>query len=433
MNIETSLNNWIESYEQNGYLCGSILISIGGQVLLNKGFGMANWEHLVHNKPTTKFRIGSLTKAFTALAIFQLHEEKKLNIYDFIGKYLSYYPNGDKISIYHCLTNTSGIPNYTSFADFWPTTMRLPATLVQLIDSFKNLELDFEPGSSYAYSSSGFTLLTAIIEKVSGISYAEYIQEKICLPLGMNNTGCDDGIKVVPNLASGYSFWEKPIHPAYADLSFPLGAYGLYSTTEDLIIWDRALKSSRLLNKELTDKMFTPNLDSYACGWMVDEIFGKKCVHHWGDISGFYSDFLRFVDDDVTIIYLSNMNISPVTHLTQEIAKVVFGENVHLPLPAIPINLTKGQFSGTYFSEKEHIKLFDISYENGELYLIVPKMYGVVYKFKLVPIKEDSSKAQFVTEMINEQLTFNFSKTGGIESVLYKDYYGNNHLVYKFV
>lgn len=273
MIVEDRIANLIESYDRNGYLNGSILIASNENILFNKGFGMANWEHKVPNTPTTKFRIGSLTKAFTAMGIFQLHEKQKLNINDYVGKYLHDYPNGDRITILHCLTNSSGIPNYTSFADFWSSTMRLPSTLNQLIDSFKDRDLDFEPGRSFGYSNSGYTLLTAIMEIVSGISYADYIQEQICHPLGMYNTGCDDGIRVVPSLASGYSFWEEPIHPAYADLSFPLGSYGLYSTTEDLFIWDKALKSSKILNKELTEKMFTPNLSSYAYGWMKSEVF----------------------------------------------------------------------------------------------------------------------------------------------------------------
>ena len=183
--------------------------------------------------------------------------------------------------------------------------------------------------------------MTAIIETVSGMSYANYIREQICNPLGMYNTGCDNGIKVVSGLASGYSFWEEPIHPAYADLSFPLGAYGLYSTTEDLFIWDKALKSSQMLSKELMEKMFTPNLGSYACGWMVSEILGRKCVHHFGDISGFFSDFIRIIDHQVTIIFLSNMNVTPVTHLSREIAKTIFEEHVSLPIPAVPIPIHK--------------------------------------------------------------------------------------------
>lgn len=432
MVTEEQIGRWIDRYNGNGYLNGSILIASKENIILNQGFGMANWEHKVLNKPTTKFRIGSLTKAFTALAIFQLHEKGKLNINDCIGKYLPNVPQGEKITIYHCLTNTSGVPNYTSFPDFWSTTMRLPSTLNQLIDSFINLELNFEPGSRFEYSNSGYALLTAIIEKVSDLSFGEYIQEKICQPLGMYKTGCDDGIQIVPNLATGYSFWEKPIHPAYTDLSFPLGAYGLYSTTEDLFIWDQALKSNQLLNKELTESMFTPNIDSYACGWMVSEFLDRKCEHHFGDIGGFFSDFLRFVDEQITIIFLSNMAITPVTHLTLEIAKLIFKEKVSIPLPLEKMSMTNIEsMTGRYVIEPDNNKVFEISIKQGELYLTVAKMYGVLYKFKLVPVSHNPTQSIFLTEMINEQIIFNYSASGTIEDIEYKDFHGKKYKAYK--
>lgn len=429
--IKERIGKWVERYEENGYLNGTLLIASKGKVLLNKGFGMANWEHIVPNEPTTKFRIGSLTKAFTALAIFQLHEKGKLHIDDCIDKYLFDYPQGDKITIYHCLTNSSGIPDYTSFPDFWSTSMRLPKTLDQLIDTFKNHELDFVPGSEFEYSNSGYALLTAIIEKVSGMLYGDYIKENICNPLGMYNTGCDDGIQVVPNLASGYSYWEKPIHPAYADLSFPLGAYGLYSTTEDLFLWDQALKSSQLLNEENTKKTFTVYQDSYACGWMVSEMFDRKCVHHFGDISGYFSDFLRFVDDEVTIIFLSNMNVTPVTHLTREIAKVIFEDNVPLPVPAIPIEFIEKEVLVGKYIVQENKGILDITIKHNELYLTVPKMYGVLYKFKLVPIIHNPSNTTLLTEMVNEKLIFHYSSLNRIAHVEYKDCNDNRYIAYK--
>ncbi|GGP11251.1 serine hydrolase domain-containing protein [Oceanobacillus neutriphilus] len=433
MRTKERIGKWIKRYEENGYINGSILIASKGNILLNKGFGMANWEHAVPNKPATKFRIGSLTKAFTSMGIYQLHGEGKLNIDDCVGKYLPDFPHGDKITIYHCLTSTTGIPNYTGFPDFWSKTMRLPMTLNQLIDSFKHLELNFEPGSKFEYSSSGYALLTAILEKVSAMSFAEYIQAKICLPLGMKNTGCDNGIDIVPDLASGYSFWEKPIHAAYADLSFPLGAYGIYSTTEDLFLWDQALKSSQLLNEELMEKMFTPNFSSYASGWAVPDILGRKCMHHFGDISGFCSNFFRFVDEEVTLIFLSNMNVTPVTHLMQEMAKVVFDEKVSLPLPVVqPINFTNTELiTGKYKIEDDESKILDITSKNGEAYLTVSKTYGILYKFKLFPVSHDASKTTFLTEMVNEQLSFYYSSSGEIESVEYKDFHGNKYIVYK--
>ncbi|WP_312114757.1 serine hydrolase domain-containing protein [Brevibacillus reuszeri] len=432
MLLEDRITDWIEAYDRNGYLNGSLLIAANNEIIVNRGFGLANWEHHVPNTSTTKFRIGSLTKAFTAVAILQLHEKQKLKLHDSIDKYLPAFPNGERITLYHCLTNTSGLPNYTSFPDFWSHTMRLPSSLHQLISSLKEHPLHFEPGSRFDYSNSGYAILTAIIEAVSGMSYADYIQENICHPLGMNHTGCDDGQKIIPNLASGYSFWEEPIHSAYADMSFPLGAYGLYSTTEDLFIWDRALRSPQLLPTELLEKLFTPYLGSYACGWLVSTITGKKCTHHFGDISGYCSDFLRFVDDQATVIFLSNMNVTPVSHLSREIATIIFQGNVTLPLPARPIDFSEqASLTGSYFIEKEPRTILDISVKNNALYMTTPKMYGVLYKFKLVPIHHDSLRTIFVTEMINEQLVFSYSKAGELAGLVYTDCYGKEHQLHK--
>lgn len=431
MLVEERLTEWLGRYEGNGYLNGSLLIASNGNIVVNKGFGMANHEHQVPNTPFTKFRIGSLTKAFTAFSIFQLHENGEVNINDPIKNYVPDYPNGENITIYHCLTNTSGIPDFTSFPDFWFKTMRLPSTLNQLIDSFKDQELDFEPGTRFGYSNSGYALLTAIIENVSGMVYGDYIHEKICLPLGMDHTGCDDGIKVVPGLASGYSFWEEPIHSAHADLSFPLGGYGMYSTVKDLFIWDKALRSSQLIDKELTEKMFAPYLGSYACGWAVSEILGKKCEHHFGDISGFSSSILRFPDEQMTIILLSNINITPVAHLTKEIAKTVFSEEVSLPILAKPIRIADLNFiAGKYLAGDEPNIILEITIKDSGAYLTVPKMYGALYKFKLVPVAYSPAGITFITEMLNEQLVFRYSLAGKAR-VEYRDSNDNTFLAYR--
>ncbi|CAM3483426.1 serine hydrolase domain-containing protein [Marinicrinis lubricantis] len=425
------IQHWARAYDRNGYLNGSILVASHQQVLLQEGFGMANWEHRVPNTSKTKFRIGSLTKAFTAMCIFQLHASGKLHIHDEIGKYLKNYPNGDQITIYHCLTNSAGIPNYTSFSDFWFRTMRLPMTLDQLIDSFKGLELEFTPGSQFAYSSSGYALLTQIIEIVSGMPYPSYILEHICRPLGMKHTGCDDGSELISGLASGYSYWEKPIHAAYADMSFPLGGYGMYSTVEDLYIWDQALRSNALIDGELTDLMFTPYKGSYGCGWMVSDFLGKSCIHHFGDISGYFSDFLRFHDEQVTVIFLSNMNVTPVSHLSRELAKIVFGGRAALPVEAkaIPMTFTES-FIGSYRAHDESF-VVSVNEKNEALYVTVPKMYGVMYKFKLIPVYQDSSKTAFVTEMIHETLVIHYAGSGEITGADYTDFHGRSHKLHK--
>lgn len=421
--IINRLSNWIRSYSRNDYLQGSILVAVKDQILLNEGFGKANRNFNISNSANTKYRIGSITKGITAAAIFKLHEEKKLHIHDSIDNYFPNYPNGKLITIYHCLTHTSGIPNFTSFPDFWFITMRLSSSFIEIINSFKDYELEFKPGTQSRYSNSGYLLLTAIIEKVSGNNYADYVDKKLFIPLEMRNTGCDNGRTIIPNLANGYTYWERPLHAEFTDLSFPTGAYGLYSTTEDLFKWITALKSFKLLNHELTNQMFKLNQDSFASGWNISQIGKRKCISKFGDISGYVNEILYFEEDEVTIIILSNMNITPVMKITRDIAKIVFGEEVNKPeeMIAIPMEYPN-EYSGIYIEDKQNLKTIELSIKDTQLFLSVAKMYGVVYKFKLIPIQHNEMKTTFITECINEKLIINYLPDNSIDNVEYIDY-----------
>lgn len=426
--LQQLLKDWEKAYMQNNYLHGSLLVAYKGEMLLNNGYGMANFEHDIVNTSETKFRIGSITKSFTALAIFQLHEENSINIHNTINNYLPYFPNGDKITVYQCLTHTAGITNFTSYPDFWSNTMRLSSSLEEIINSFKNEPLEFEPGSQFDYSNSGYLLLTAIIEEVTGVKYAEYLKENILNPLGMYNTGCDNGIEIVPNLAAGYSYNGKPVHATYADLSFPLGAYGLYSTTGDLLIWDRAIRSSTLISEEATKIMLTAYQDSYACGWFRKQVAERDCYFHFGDISGYVNEILCF-EEDLTIIFLSNMNIVPVKKLTRDIAKKIFEQPIELPQPLNQINIFNMDFiCGTYQSDNGHLSLH-ITQEKG-LFLSVPKDYGVVYKFGLIPIRQEKNKLTMKTTIIDETLVLSYS-TKNVLSICYTDCYGKQSILKK--
>lgn len=426
--LKQLLKDWEQSYMQNNYLHGSLLVTYKGEMLLNNGYGMANFEHDILNTSETKFRIGSITKSFTALAIFQLHEENRINIHNTINNYLPYFPNGDKITVYQCLTHTAGITNFTSFPDFWSSTMRLSSSLEEIINSFKNEPLEFEPGTQFEYSNSGYLLLTAIIEEVTGVKYGEYLKLNILNPLGMYNTGCDNGIEIVPNLASGYSYNGKPVHAPYADLSFPLGAYGLYSTTTDLLIWDRAIRSSTLISEEATKIMLTTYKDSYACGWFRNKVAERDCYFHFGDISGYVNEILCF-EEDLTIIFLSNMNIIPVKKLTRDIAKKIFEQSIELPQPLNQINIFNMDFiCGTYQSDNGHLS-FHITQEKG-LFLSVPKDYGVVYKFGLIPIKQEKNKLIMKTTIIDETLELSYSAKN-VLSICYTDCYGKQSILKK--
>ncbi|WP_407270237.1 serine hydrolase domain-containing protein [Radiobacillus sp. PE A8.2] len=322
--FKRKLDEYLQDCNRDHDLHGSILVSYKGEIIINESFGMANYEHHIPNTPKTKFRIGSITKSFTAAAIFQLQQQGKLHIEEPISKYLPAFPSGDTISIYHCLTNSTGIVDFVRLENFWEKTMRLPASINEVIASVKDLPLQFAPGTKFGYSNTNYLILTKILEQVSGETYASYMKDHIFNPLQMHDTGCDDGVNIVEGLASGYTFDKKPKHAAYADLSFPLGAYGLYTTVEDLYKWDQALMTNELLSEASLKTMLEPYQVGYACGWAVSPIHGHTCWNHYGDISGYVNYMMRFPEEELTIVFLSNMDTVPVSTIGQIIAKLAF-------------------------------------------------------------------------------------------------------------
>lgn len=430
MSFKAKLESYINTYDQQGYLQGNLLIADKTGILLEQSFGLASIEFNIANTFDTKYQIGSLTKAFTSMAVLLLHQKGYLSIDDSINTYLDNSPNGDKITIYHCMTCTSGIPDFASLEDFWETTMRLSWTLDDMLDLFKNLPLEFEPGSQFAYSNSGYLVLTKIVEVVSGRSYAQFLQEHIFTPLNMTNTGCMNEVDIISNLASSYSYWGKEINTPQTNNSFPLGAYGLYSTTKDLYLWDQALRRHELISKDLTKLMFTINQGSYACGWDITKINGQLCRQHFGDISGFVNSIKQFETDEFTVIFLSNLDLIPVSVITKEIGQLKFDSSFNATLPRIqptfPVLLE--QFVGLY--EIENFSSFEIVADE-DLFLIVPKLYDVPYKLKLKHLHSDNKKSVFKTEKINETLVFIHQKKDTFQKIIYTDYYGMTRVAKK--
>lgn len=413
------LKEYISFLKKRGYFNGSMLIARQGEILVNEGFGLANVEHRVKNTPATRFRVGSITKAFTAMSIFILQEKGFLHSDDPMNKYIKDFPGTENVTLYHLLTNTSGIPDFIVFPDYWERMMRLPSSLDQIIQSIKEKDLRFTPGSRFEYSTSNFMLLTKIIEVVSGQKYEEFLAENILFPIDMYNTGIDDGRKIVPNLANGYSVWEDYIHTEFVDMSIPSGGYGMYSTVEDLFKWDQALYTEKLVKQETLDKIFTPYLQDYGCGWAVQQNKHGRLACHFGDINGFTNDFLRYMDQKVTVIVLSNLGITPVMHLSRTLAGIVLGEPVEIPPLPDPLGEVSypDQIMGTYLAEE---KEFEITVKNGSLFITVPKMYGALYKYKLIPYSRTEDQLACYTEFVDETLTFYFGNDGGVKA-MYRD------------
>ncbi len=287
---------------------GTVLIARNGQPLVSKGYGMANIEDGVANTPQTKFRLGSVTKQFTSMAVMMLQERGLLSVADPVCKYVPDCPAAwQPITIRHLLTHTSGIPNYTALPDF-RNFARTPMTVPALVDLFKNQPLDFAPGDTYSYSNSGYILLGYIIERASGKSYQDFLRENIFGPLRMANSGYD-GTMLLSHRAAGYAFdahSNSEINAGYIDMSVPFAAGALYSTVEDLLLWDQALYTERLISRKSLDEMFTPFKGNYAYGWSAGKQFDRRSISHGGDIYGFASHIARYPDDRVTVIVLTN-------------------------------------------------------------------------------------------------------------------------------
>lgn len=328
----------VNTLNKLGPFSGAILIAKDGKVLVSRGYGMANLEHGVANTPQTKFRIASVTKPFTATAAMLLQERGKLNVQDPVCKYLSPCPEAwKKITIHHLLTHTSGIPNYSNFPDY-DKTKTLSSTAVSLIDRFKEKALEFQPGERFEYGNSGYVLLGFIIEKVSGKSYEDFLRENIFEPLKMMNTGYDDPRLVLKHRAEGY-IWDGNhfTHAAYIDMSNSYASGGLYSTAEDLYLFDQALYTEKLLTKKSLDTLFTPFQDGYGYGWKLVPQFNHRVISHDGGLDGFRVNIERFPDDRTCVIFLSNVENTRLSEITQYLAAIALGEKYNLSKLASPI------------------------------------------------------------------------------------------------
>ncbi|MFM9263594.1 serine hydrolase [Tychonema sp. BBK16] len=308
---------------------GSVLIARNGEVLVRTGYGEADREKHLVSTAQTKFRLGSLTKQFTAMAILILQARGKLNVHDRICTYLAGCPTAwQPITIHQLLTHTSGIPDFTSFPDFL-TTQGSPSSPTETIARFKDKPLDFQPGEKFSYSNSGYVVLGAIIEQASGKRYEAFLQENIFVPLQMVDSGYDHNNG---GLAIGYR--DQTSVPAdFINMSIPYAAGGLYSTVEDLYRWDQSLYTDKLIPKDLLDKMFTafaPIADSggfgYGYGWLIGKEFDRSVVSHGGGISGFKTAIARYPNDKVVIIVLGNREDVNSGDIGVQLAKIVFGE-----------------------------------------------------------------------------------------------------------
>ncbi|MDC7999608.1 serine hydrolase [Aequorivita todarodis] len=342
------LDELLNKYNEYGQFNGSVLVADHGQVIYKKGFGMANMEWDIPNAPDTKHRLGSITKQFTALLIMQLVAEGKLDLQAPISKYLPDYSkvNGDKITIHQLLNHTSGTPNYTSFPNFFKVLSRNPYTPTEMVKIYADSILDFKPGERFSYSNSGYITLGAIIEKVTGKTYEEVLQEKIFTPLKMKNSGYDHHNTILKKRAAGYEMKGSQFENApYIDMSTPYAAGSLYSTVEDLFIWDQALYTEKLLPKKYRDMMYEKYVPAfgqyYGYGWSVGYFpvgntkDSTEIIGHGGGINGFNTLITRMPKEKSTVILLNNTGRAPLADITVAINGILHAATYDLPKQAL--------------------------------------------------------------------------------------------------
>ena len=342
----------IQSYVDGKKFMGSVLVARDRQIILDKGFGSADLEWNIPDSPTTKFRLGSITKQFTAAGILLLEERGKLKTDDPIKQYMPDAPAAwDKITFFHLLTHTSGVPSFTSFPDY-RSTEAMPTTPEKLVARFRDKPLDFQPGEKWSYSNSGYVLLGYLLEKISGKTYQDFIQENFFKPLGMTDSGYDSNSAIISRRASGYT--PNPngiVNAGYIDMTIPFSAGAIYSTTEDLLRWEQALFGGKVLSAASLKKMTTPFKEDYAFGLEVRTKHGHTAISHGGGIEGFNTEMSYYPDDKLTVIVLGNLNGGAPGDIAAKLASVSHGEQVVLPSERKEISVPKevlAQYAGTY-------------------------------------------------------------------------------------
>ncbi len=409
----------IEVEVDTGKFMGAVLVAKDGTPILDRAWGSADLEWDIANTTTTKFRIGSVTKQFTAVSALLLQEQGKLDLDAPITTYLENAPKAwEGIIVRNLIRHTAGVPNVTSLEDFGRQKF-LPTSQDELIAMFRDLPLEFEPGSKFSYSNSGYVLLSRIVENVSEQSLADFYQANLFDPLGMADTGLDNSSKILPNRADGYSpsgDGETVINAEYVNMAIPTGAGAMYSTTGDLLKWQQGLFGGKVLSDASLAEYVTPAEfeaffgDKYAHAVLVDATNDNTYYWHGGGIEGFNAWLSYDPDRKITVAVLANLNGGAASKLGQQLMTLVQGGDVVLPGEREVAELTAEQivqFEGVYAISPE-FKL-TVFQDGGKLMTQATGQNA----FEIFPEGTD----RFFVKVVDAQLQFNRSEAGTIESL----------------
>lgn len=394
----------------------AVLMVRDGKVIFRKAYGMGNIEQNIALTPDMVFRIGSMTKQFTAAAIMKLVESGKLNLNDPLTKFIPDYPvQGYVITVEHLLTHTSGIMNYTAMP-ILRKIFKQDMTVDEVIDIFKDEPMDFAPGERFRYNNSGYILLGKIIEEVSGKAYEDFIQDEIFIPLGMENSYYGSFTKIISGRVMGYSApRNKPLENAgYISMRLPYAGGSLLSTVDDLRKWNDALFAGKVVSEASLKKMTTPfelpdgKGNDYGYGLMMNELNGHAVIGHGGGIPGFSTKMQVMVEEDLFGVILVNYSSSPVspTSLLNQLFAMALGEKIPAPEKVTVSAEIMKKYAGEY-TVKWIGKSFRIVYKKDRLYAYIGR------KSELAA----SSETEFFEVKGSTRLSFELDDKGDVALV----------------
>jgi len=394
----------VQAYVRNGDFSGSVLVAKNGRAVFQKSYGLANHEWNIPNSERAKFHIASVTKTFTAAAILNLEQQGKLKLSDPLSKYIPDFLNGDRITIEQLLAHSSGLPDFYSLPEY-PIKKYQRVTLPDLIAWVKTKPLDFLPGSKSSYSNTGYGFLAYIIEQVSGEPYEEFVAREILKPAGLKDTATFRDDAIIPDRAAGYQpgLGDHGLRNALSyDKTILTGSASLYSTTADLYAWSRTLFSDKLVDLRQT-----------PYGWNARETKTRhKYLEQDGRAPGFVSHVSLFLDDQLTVIVLSNLEDAAANVLADDLAAIALGEDPKLPAPRRIVKESiprPDEFVGTY--EVRPTLLLDIRADGDTLFM---RGTGGDY-LPLEPIGKDA----FFYRQLYVKVGFKRDKAGKIEALLW--------------
>ncbi len=339
-NTSTEIDALVLKYADCCSFSGTVLVSQHDRVIFKKGYGLANREWNIPNAPNVKFRLGSITKQFTSMLVMQQVAKGSIKLDAQLSDYLPYYrqDTGSKITISQLLAHTSGIPSYTDDPKFFNDVSRNAYAVDDFVKKFCSGDLQFEPGSKFHYNNSGYFILGAILEHVTGKTYEALLKGDIFVPLAMKSSGYDHHADILPRRAAGYQQdLGGVVNAPYLDMSIPYAAGSLYSTVEDLYKWDQALYTDKLLPNGLKQKLFTPNLENYGYGWFIRAIApgepggGQTMISHGGGINGFNTLEQRLVGDHDLIVIFNNTPGASLDEMAKGIRAILYMQPPALP------------------------------------------------------------------------------------------------------